>query len=127
MAFDVSIEIGVVEIVVAVGAVFLFGARQIMRFFDWLEGILPAKLMFVAFGIAFALCALLQIRALDPSYPIPQLQSVFQWATLTWFLGAMLSCALAVLVTLGDGAIKYANRTRYYYVDHFYPDDPRWR
>jgi len=32
-----------------------------------------------------------------------------------------------MLVTLGDGAIKYANRTRYYYVDHFDPDDPRWR
>lgn len=126
MAFDVSIEIGIVEIVLAVGAVFLFGARQIMRFFDWLESILPAKLMFVAFGIAFALCALLQIRGLDPSYPIPQLQSVFQWASLAWFAGAMLSCVLAVLVTLGDGAIKYANRTRYYYVEYPYSNDRRF-
>lgn len=126
MTFDVSIEIDVVAVVVVVIGVLLWGMRQIMRFFDWLENILPAKLMFVAFGIAFALCALLQIRGLDPSYPIPQLQSVFQWASLAWFAGAMLSCALAVLVTLGDGAIKYADRTRYYYVDYPYSNDRRF-
>ena len=116
MSFNVSMEIDVVAIVLAVIGAIVWGIRQIIHFFDWLESLFPAKLMFVAYGIAFAGCALLQIHALDAAYPIPQLKIIFQWAALAWFAGAMLSLTLACFVTLVDGAIKYLNRTRYYYV-----------
>ena len=116
----------IATIAVAVATPIIWGMRQIMRFFDWLERILPAKLMLVAFGIAFTLCALLQIRGLDSSYPIPQLQSIFQGTAFAWFIGALFACVLAALVTVVDGVDKYMNRTRYIFVDHFDPTDPRF-
>ena len=126
MTFNVSFDIDVVAIILAMITLAVWGMRRIMRFFDWLESILPTKLMFLAFSLAFALCALLQIRGLDPSYPIPQLQIVFQAAAFAWFIGALLACTLATLVTLIDGVDKYMNRTRYIFIDHFDPNDPRF-
>ena len=126
MTIDVMTLAALATIIVTAATPIFWGMRQIMCFFYWLESMLPAKLMFVAFGIAFAFFALLQIRGLDLSYPVPQLQSVFQVAALTWFAGAILSCALAILVTLGDGVIKYANRTRYYYYDYPHSNDRHW-
>lgn len=127
MGFNVSLDIDGVAIVIAGITGVIWGMRRVWHFFDWLARMLPAKLMFVAFGIAFALCALLQMRGLDPSYPIPELGQLFQWATLVWFGVALFACTLAALVTVVDGAYKYTNRTRYIFVDHFDPDDSRWR
>lgn len=125
MSIDLNTIAAIVTILLGIASFIGSVFHQIRQFFSWLEGILPAKLLLLAYGFAFALCAFLQIKGLDTWQSVPDIHFGFQNLALIWFGSALLLCALAALVTLGDGVIKYRNRTRYYFVKYFDPFNPR--
>ncbi len=110
MAINISLDVGVLLV-----ALFTLEYKLVRGFFEWLEELLSAKLMFIAFGIAFALCAWLQLMLLETPSAIPLTDSILQVSILCMFAGFLGSCSLAVAVTCVDAIHKYVTRTPIYF------------